>query len=74
MLLYTSCSKKDNAQVPENNNVNNDNAQEQFAEELPPTRVYDLKERSIPHNLSGKAAKEACEQNDELFEHAPDPA
>ena len=67
MLLYTSCSKKDNAQVPENNDVKDDNSQEQYAEELPPTRVYDLKERSIPHNLFGKEAEEACKQNEERF-------
>ena len=67
MLLNTSCSKKDNAQVPENNDVKDDNAQEQCAEELPPTRVYNLKERSIPHNLFGKEAEEACKQNEERF-------
>lgn len=68
MLLYTSCSKKDNAQVQENNDVKNDNAEEQSAEELPPTRVYNLKERSIPHNMFGKEAEEACKQNEERFE------
>ena len=67
MLLYTSCSKKDNAQVPENNDVKDDNSQEQSAEELPPTRVYKLNTDKPVPNLFGKEAKEACEQNEERF-------
>ena len=67
MLLYTSCSKKDNAQVPENNDAKDDNAQEQCAEELPPTRVYDLNTDKPVPNLFGKEAEDACKQNDERF-------
>lgn len=59
---YVACNDQDDMSSKGNNIV-----KEQSETEMQPTRVYDLKERSIPHNLFGQEAKEACEQNDKRF-------